>query len=198
MTAATGERRAVEASSGAARRGAAPRWIVFGGIALAVAVADQVSKAWIDASFALATTGPPVAGFVAPTPLIGEFVRIAKGYNDGGIFGLFGDSAPVLGVASLAVICLIVLYHARAAAPGGLPLSLALGLLLGGAVGNFLDRFQHGHVIDFADMGIGSLRWYTFNVADAAISIAIVLLIGVSLIGERQSRQQVSATRGEP
>ena len=73
------------------------------------------------------------------------------------------------------MIGLIVAYHARS---GRSPyMSVALGLLLGGAIGNLIDRLRLGHVVDFVDTGIGDLRWYTFNVADAAISIAILLLI---------------------
>jgi len=68
-------------------------------------------------------------------------------------------------------------------------LTVALGLLLGGALGNFIDRIRYQHVIDFVDMGIGSWRWYTFNVADSAISIALLLLILMSLFGERLARR---------
>jgi len=92
---------------------------------------------------------------------------------------------------SLFVIGLIVLYHRQVGS--SLYLSIALGLLLGGALGNVTDRLRLGYVVDFVDIGIGDLRWYTFNVADAAISIAIVMLIGAALIpslagiGERPS-----------
>lgn len=171
--------------------------MIFGGLAAVVAISDQLTKNWVDSSFALATTGPPVSGFARPTPVLGEFVRIAKGYNDGGIFGLFGDSALVLGAASLIVIALIVLYQARQGSANGPLLSVALGFLLGGAVGNLIDRIRHGHVIDFVDMGIGDLRWYTFNVADASISTAIVLLIGLSLLGDRLPGGRPSRSPGE-
>ena len=71
---------------------------------------------------------------------------------------------------SLVVIGLIVAYHAPVAA-GALYLSIALGLLLGGALGNLIDRLRLGYVVDFVDIGIGDFRLYTFNVADAAISL---------------------------
>ena len=160
--------------AGQARR----RWLFFGATAGVVVIADQLSKAWVDAEFELGPATPP-------TPVVGDLVRIAKGYNDGGIFGLFGDSAMVLGLASLAVIALIVVYQFRQGGTSGPLLSLTLGLLLGGAVGNLIDRVVYGHVIDFVDMGIGTLRFYTFNVADSAISVAIVLLMALSLFGDR-------------
>ena len=67
------------------------RWLVFFGLAGLVIVADQLSKMYVDANFDLAS---PVAipGTTQPTPIIGDFIRIAKSYNDGGIFGLFGFS----------------------------------------------------------------------------------------------------------
>lgn len=150
------------------------RWLIFGVVAALVAITDQLSKLWIDASFDF-----------RPVPVVGDLLRIAVSHNSGGIFGLFGGSAAVLAVASTVVIALILVYQWRTASEGPWLLSLALGLLLGGAVGNFIDRVHWGYVLDFVDIGIGDARWYTFNVADAAISTSIVLLIGISLLGSR-------------
>jgi lipoprotein signal peptidase len=57
--------------------------------------------------------------------------------------------------------------------------TLTLGLLLGGAVGNFMDRLRYGYVVDFADIGIGGQRFYIFNVADSAVTVAIILMLGL-------------------
>jgi signal peptidase II len=167
------------------------RWLVFAGLAVFVVVADQISKMWIDANFVQASTRP-LPGQPEPTPIIDGFVRIAKSYNSGGIFGLFGDSAVVLALASTAVIALIFVYQWREGTHRTWLLTIALGLLLGGALGNFIDRIRYQHVIDFVDMGIGDWRWYTFNVADAAISIALVLLVVLSLFGDRLERRRVA------
>ncbi len=178
MTAATQEEQSEETMARPRPEHAGRRWALFGATAAVLVAADQLTKRWVDAEFGLAhVTGP--------TPIVGDLVRIAKGYNDGGIFGLFGDSAPILGLASLAVITLIVVYQARQGPSSGPLLSLTLGLLLGGAVGNLIDRLVRGYVIDFVDMGIGTLRFYTFNVADSAISVAIALLLALSLLGDR-------------
>lgn len=160
------------------------RWAAFAALAAVVVIADQASKLWIDANFERASIRP-APGTAQPTPVLGEFVRIAKNYNEGGIFGLFGDSAIVLALASTVVMAVIVFYHAREGTRGPWLLSVALGLLLGGAIGNFIDRIRLGAVIDFVDMGIGTWRWYTFNVADSAISIALLLLIVLSVFGNR-------------
>lgn len=151
-------------------------WLAFLAVAGAVVALDQLVKAWVAASFSFALAGAPAGDPAAPTPLIGDLVRIAKSANDGGIFGTFGASAPLLALASVGVIVGIVVVQARRGVHDRL-LGLALGLLLGGAIGNLIDRVRLGYVLDFVDAGIGSWRWYTFNVADAAISIAIVLLL---------------------
>jgi signal peptidase II len=153
-------------------------------VAIVVVVADQLSKLWIDASFPV-TSVHALPGQPQPTPVMGEFVRIAKTYNTGGIFGLFGDTAAILALTSSVVIGLIVVYQWREGTRSAWPLSLALGLLFGGAIGNFIDRVRLGAVIDFVDMGIGDWRFYTFNVADSAISTALLLLILMGLFGER-------------
>ncbi len=164
------------------------RWVLFAGLALAVVITDQLSKAFVDADFRPAWTRGPTPGYDAPTPVLGDNVRIAKSYNEGGIFGLFGEAAPILAIASLAVIAFIVYYQARHGWRSRL-LTVALGLLLGGALGNFIDRVRFGYVIDFVDMGVGDLRWYTFNVADASISTAIVALVTIGLLGDRSGRR---------
>ena len=64
-------------------------------------------------------------------------------------------------------------------------MTITLGFLLGGAVGNLIDRLRLGYVIDYVDTGLGANRWFTFNVADAAISLAIVGLIAMAFLGDR-------------
>ena len=155
------------ASSAAGRR--ATRWGLFIGIAVTVVVVDQLTKSWL-----VANVDPGGA-----IELVGDWLRLIHGRNNGGLFGLFGGSAAVLALASLGVIGLIVAYHARA--KPSLVLTIALGLLLGGAIGNLLDRIRYGYVVDFVDAGIGTLRFYTFNVADSAITVAILLLILLAL-----------------
>jgi len=148
---------------------ARPLWPPFFGIAAAVVVVDQLTKAWIRSILA-----PGEA-----MPVLGDWIRLVHAQNNGGIFGLLRGQALPFAIVSLGVIGLIVAYHGRS---GRSPLlTVALGLLLGGAIGNLLDRVLFGSVVDFVDAGIGSIRWYTFNVADASISLAIVLLLALSI-----------------
>jgi signal peptidase II len=161
------------------------RWVLFFGIAAAVVILDQLTKAWVASTFTLASVHGEAGAAGGPTQVIGDWVRIAVTHNTGGIFGLVGDSAIILGLASLVVIGFIVVYEGRAGVVSHPILTVALGLLLGGAIGNLIDRLRLGYVVDWVDMGIGNTRWYTFNVADAAISISLVLLIAISLLGDR-------------
>ncbi len=145
------------------------RWGVFAGLAALVILVDQLTKAWL-----VSAVGPGGA-----IEVVGDWLRLIHGRNNGGLFGLFEGSAIVLAAASMAVIAIIVVYHGRSRP--SLLLSTALGLLLGGAIGNLIDRLRLGYVIDFVDAGIGALRFYTFNVADSAISLSILLLILLAL-----------------
>jgi len=147
-----------------------PHWAIFIGLGAAVVIVDQLVKAWIAANF---TVGDPVQ-------IVGDLIRITVSHNEGALFGLFQGSATGFGIVSLAVIGVIVWYESRAGS--NVLVSIALGLLIGGAIGNLLDRIRLGYVIDFVDAGIGGIRFYTFNVADAAISCAILLLIVLAIV----------------
>jgi signal peptidase II len=177
------------ATSGAVRTGA--HWVVFAATAGLILVSDQVTKAWLVANV---SPGEVVT-------IVGDLVRLIFNQNSGALFGLFRDNAVLFGVVSLAVVGFIVAYHARAGR--SLYLSIALGLLLGGAIGNLTDRLRLGYVIDFVDLGIGDVRWYTFNVADAAISTAIVMLVAAALFPslaglDERPRQATGQATGGP
>ena len=161
----------------AAVAGGRPRWAVFLVLAALVLAIDQLAKAWVASSFQVGV----------PVPVIGEAVRITVSHNQGALFGLFQGSAVAFGLVSLVVVCLIVWYEARAG--GSALVSIALGLLLGGAIGNLADRLRLGYVIDFVDAGLGAVRWFTFNLADVSIDGAILLLVLLALVPERRSER---------
>jgi signal peptidase II len=147
-----------------------PRWLLFAGLAATVFILDQLAKAWIVANV---DPGRPIR-------LVDDLLRLVVTHNTGALFGLFRDQAGLFAIASIGVIALIVVYHGRS---GHNPLlSVTLGLLLGGAIGNLADRVRLGYVIDFVDAGIGNLRFYTFNVADAAISCSLVLMLALAFV----------------
>lgn len=184
-----------------AGRDALGRLLLFGLLTAGIVLADQLTKAVVDSSFGLSSPSPFAPGepIVPPTPVLGGFLQVAKTYNSGAIFGYLQSTATVFALGTLVVAAAIVLYEVTRGWRGPLLLTIALGFLLGGAIGNLIDRLRVGYVIDFADMGIGSIRWYSFNVADASVSTAIVLLVVVGLFGgwlERRGSEPPAAPRG--
>ena len=151
-------------------RGRRRRLWLFAVLAVAVAVVDQLVKRWILAGFELDV----------PVQVVGDYLRIVLIHNAGGLFGVFQGQALVFAAASLVVMAVIVWFEATAGRES-LVLTVALGLLLGGAVGNLIDRLRFGYVLDFVDAGVGTWRWYTSNVADMSISLALVLLVLTAL-----------------
>jgi signal peptidase II len=146
--------------------------LAFLGIAIAIVVGDQLLKAWVVGNYA----------FDKPSPIVGDWLRIDLIHNSGGLFGMVQGSAPILGAVSLAVVVALIAIEWRMAWRSPL-LTLTMALLLGGAVGNFIDRARFGYVVDFADIGIGTWRFYIFNLADSAVTISICLVLGVALLG---------------
>jgi signal peptidase II len=151
------------------RRAGTPLWGPFVGLVAAIVIADQATKAWISREL----SGGRVIEF------LGGGLRLVFSENDGALFGMFRGHVAIFALVSLGVIALIAVIHARS---GRSPyMTLTLGLLLGGAIGNAIDRFRLGYVVDFVDGGIGSLRFFTFNLGDACISTALVLLIALAI-----------------
>jgi signal peptidase II len=161
------------------------RWWLFLGLAAVVVLLDQATKLWVDASFEVASRAIPAGEPGGPTELLGEYVRIAKTYNDGAIFGVFEAIAPIMAALSLLVIVGLTWFEWRHGAAAGTLVTVGLGLLLGGAIGNLIDRIRLGQVIDFVDMGIGDMRWYAWNISDAAVFVGILVLFAAALLGDR-------------
>jgi len=146
-----------------ARFGRKPAGILL--IGGAVLAADQLTKALVR------TYLPPGASFPADWP-----VRLTHVTNTGAAFGLLTNQSLLLTFVAFFAIGLIIYYY-RKAPDGAWPLRAALGLQLGGAVGNLIDRLRQGYVTDFIDLRF----WPVFNLADSAITVGAVLL-AVSLL----------------
>ena len=138
---------------------------VFALIACTIAVSDQLLKRWVVANY----------GLDEPSPVLGDWFRIHFIHNAGGLFGVFQGSAPIFAAITIAVVLVLVALEVGSGWRSWL-VTITLGLLLGGAIGNFIDRLRFGYVVDFADIGIGTWRFYIFNIADSAVTIAILLM----------------------
>ncbi len=137
------------------------------GVAGVLLVADQVSKALVAANVAIG----------AQVDVIGSFVQIWHAENAGAAFSLFQNALPVFLIVSVLAMGLVA-YFARAFHGRTLWFFLVLGVVLGGTLGNLVDRVvRGGRVIDFVSVGVGDLRWPTFNVADSSLVVGILTLV---------------------
>jgi signal peptidase II len=120
-------------------------------------------------------------------PVIQGFARLRYTHNSGAAFGLFSDATGILSIISLVVIVGILVAFVRLGHPGRLSV-LAAGLVVGGALGNLVDRVRLGYVVDFvevygAQVKIGNTVYTfpVFNVADSAITVGVILILATLL-----------------
>lgn len=138
---------------------------------------DQASKFW-----ALTALWPPYAVVVEILPVW----RFRLGFNTGVTFGMFRDSAAdavwLLVLFKLGVVAMLLVWLRRARC---LAEAIGLGLTIGGALGNVVDRLRIGAVVDFVDWHYGGWHWPTFNLADVAIVCGVGLLVWESARSRR-------------
>lgn len=138
-------------------------------IALLIAILDQLSKLYI-----LHTVDPEY-----PVEVVDGYFRLVNWGNSGAAWGMFHDSNILLAV--IAVLTLIALYLFRTSFQIHRPsCQVAFGLITGGIMGNVIDRFRYGHVVDFLDFYWNDHHWPAFNVADSAICVGVTLYVIVS------------------
>jgi signal peptidase II len=148
---------------------------------IAVLIADQWSK-WL----VVRELGPD-AGRGVVTIIPGYF-RLFWVRNTGSAFGFFQGGSDILKFLALGGVLLLAVYFARAARSDWL-IAVALGLQIGGAAGNLIDRFNRGYVVDWIDVS----RWPTFNIADSAITVGVILLMYALLF--RQPEPETVASK---
>jgi signal peptidase II len=134
--------------------------------ALGILVADQLTKALVVANL----------GVGERARVIGDVVQIWHVRNAGAAFSLFQGGMLLFIVVSVLSIAMVVYFH-RTLRDRGPWLHVVLGVVLGGTLGNFADRLRLGYVTDWLSVGIGELRWPTFNVADSSIVLGIGVLV---------------------
>ncbi len=142
------------------------------GLAATIVIADQLSKAW--AIRALAD---------GPRPLLPGLLDLVLTYNTGAAFSLFSGGARVLGLVSLAVAAAGVIWiHRQELLPP--TRLLGAGFLLGGAIGNGLDRWRSGAVVDF--LALVPVHFPVFNLADVAINLAVLCFLVDLMKGQQR------------
>jgi signal peptidase II len=156
-------------------------WVFLVGVALLAILADQVSKAYVVAHLALNNSWMPL-------DVIEPLFRFTHVHNTGVAFGMFQGGGVAFMVIPIIVSAVIVFYYRELPAQAWL-VRLALGLQMGGALGNLIDRLRQGYVVDFFNVEY----WPVFNVADSCIVIGVVLLAFEILREEWQLARQQKA-----
>jgi signal peptidase II len=153
--------RSAGGSSGPSTRAALRMFVT----ALSITVFDQVVKKVVTIAMDLGQS----------VDFLGSVVRFTRMANTGAAFGMMKGRSIWFIIISAAASVAIITFHREIAKMRRMEV-LAFGLILGGAVGNLIDRVRVGAVVDFIDIGVGALRWPAFNVADSAITIGVVIL----------------------
>jgi signal peptidase II len=139
-------------------------------LSVTVVVVDQLSKLWIDSNLPLH----------ARLPLIDGFFDLTLAYNAGAAFSFLADAGGwqrwFFTILSTVVTLILVVWLKRLPAHEKTN-AVALALIIGGAIGNLIDRIVYGHVIDFLLVYYQQWSWPAFNVADSAISVGVVLML---------------------
>ena len=148
--------------------------------AMGVVVVDQLSKAAVRGYFAGHATGG--------TENVTSFFNIVLIHNRGMSFGLFngggGLNAPLFSLVAAAIVTVLIYWLSRVGSP---LLATAIGLIIGGAIGNVVDRVRLGAVVDFLDFHVGRWHWPAFNVADSAICVGVAVMLLDGLLLRREA-----------
>jgi signal peptidase II len=153
-------------------------------VAAVVAALDQLSKAWVLNFFG-------ETGCAAHYFPVARFFDLVLTCNTGISFGLFnrsGIGSMVFAVVGTAIIVVLMFWLSRAR---GKLLAVALGLVIGGAVGNVIDRLRFDGVIDFLYFHVGTWGWPAFNLADAAICLGVAAILLDSMLSRREAPQTI-------
>lgn len=146
--------------------------------AAVILVADQVTKALVVANLAIGERAQ----------VIGNVVEVWHAQNRGAAFSLLQGGSILFLVVSVVSLGMVAYFH-RTLRDRSSWLHLVLGVALGGTLGNFIDRLRQGYVTDWLSVGIGDLRWPTFNVADASIVLGIGVLVVYLLLTTPDARE---------
>lgn len=172
------------------RSQAALRWLVLLISAGLVFMVDQITKALVTRSLSFGETWVPVAA-------LEDFLVITRSANTGAALGLLPQAGDIFLAVALVMIVVILVYYPRMAG-GRWPERIGLGLLLGGAAGNALDRIRLGYVVDFVHFQLKPLISNVSNIADHAIVIGIAILFLAQWSRGRQPRPQPEYDHAAP
>lgn len=163
-------------------------WVYFVIVAIIIAI-DQLTKLWIVRDFELHES----------VSVIGEFFQITSHRNRGAAFGILQDQRWFFIIITIIIVIGIIWYMLKMVREGATLLPIALTFVLGGALGNFIDRVRTGEVVDFMHFTF-TFDWFgrqikyeyaIFNVADMAVVLGVILVLLDTLIAWRKERKEL-------
>ena len=158
------------------------KWIILAGSLSGAAALDQISKGWVTANLL------PYES-LAPIPALAPLIQLTRSSNTGAAFGILPLAGDVFLIVALLIVAAILWFVRKLSADARF-LPFAFGLVIGGAIGNILDRLQHGHVIDFIHYQIPQVISNVSNLADHAIVAGVLLVIVESVWRDRREKAQ--------
>ena len=161
------------------RTGAGSGWLQWVGIAVLIMVLDQLTKVLILGSFQFGDSLP-----------VTSFFNLVRVHNHGAAFSFLADAGGwqrwfFTGIGLVATVLMVWMLRKH---PGQRLFCAAISFILGGAVGNVIDRLIHGYVVDFLDFYWGNWHFPAFNLADSAITLGAILLILDEVLRVRRGR----------
>ncbi|MEI7884815.1 MAG: signal peptidase II [Clostridia bacterium] len=151
-------------------------YIIFAIVFLGIVVLDQISKFLVQHNMILEQS----------IPVVNNFFSITYIHNYGAAFGML-ENQRILFISITCILCLFLLYYYFKKSKGTLE-KIAIALILGGAIGNFIDRFFLGYVIDFLHFG----SFYIFNIADSAVCVGATLYILNYIFEEKKNKKEAN------
>ena len=164
------------------------KWIILSCSWLLTILADQVSKLWVLSRLEMYES-------LQPIPLLAPLFQFTRSSNTGAAFGILPMAGDVFLLVALLIIVGMLWYFREKPADARFA-PIAIGLVIGGALGNVLDRLQYGHVIDFIHYQIPNLISNVSNLADHAIVLGVLLVIGENFWRDYRARRRSATEAG--
>jgi len=167
------------------------RWLLLLALIAGVLALDLVSKQAIIDTLVRGETREPI-------PALVPYFQITLSYNSGAAFGILPQASDVFLVIAIVVVIGLMIFYPRLPEPAHLS-RMALGMIIGGALGNAIDRIQHGHVIDFIHYRVPTLDISNVsNIADHAIVLGVIIMFIDSWLVERHEKRAEAAAAEAP
>lgn len=161
------------------------KWLILGGSIVIVLIIDQLTKLWVINNMQLYES-------IQPIPALAPLFQITRSTNTGAAFGILPMAGNMFLVLAVVIISFMLWYFRETPAHARL-VPIAIGMVIGGALGNVIDRAQYGHVIDFIHYQIPNVISNVSNLADHGIVLGVIILMGDSLWRDYQERRSQKA-----